>query len=101
MDTPAIKQIVRESDPNLDERTKDFHAAVVLLAMLEVGPHERQLMHFTGYGIFTIRHLLDNWKKNGVIDGEIICHGGWDDPEDGAVAFWLDVGVGTGVFERD
>jgi len=102
MDTPAIKEEIKRMDPNIQEHSHDFRAAVILLAMLEVGTDARALFHWTGYGIGNIRNYLNRWEKNGVIKEGIIYHGGWDDedPQTGAIAFWLDVSVGTGMVER-
>lgn len=102
MDTPAIKKEIIRMEPTIPTDSYEFVAAVVLLAVLEVGTEPRVLSHFTGFGISEIKCYLDRWKKNGVIQEGVVHHGGWDDPDNATavVAFWLDVMVGTGMIVR-
>jgi len=103
MDTPAIKQYVRELDPKLEEKDEAFEAAVILFAILEVGTNIKALWHFTGYDIITIHHYMKNWKANGIVEGENVYHSGWDDKDafTGQVSFWLDVCCGMGLMVRN
>lgn len=104
LDMPTAKALIREMDPILKDTDHEFTVAVIMLVMLEVGTYARAISHYTGYGLRAIQTILDRWKDNGVIGNGIdgnIYHSGWDKSGlEGAVAFWLDVGVGTGHFSK-
>jgi len=100
MDTPAIKQCIKEIDPIIEETDEVFEAAVILLAILEVGTVIKTLHHFTGYGIMRVRKYMERWEANGIVEDGKLYHSGWDDEGHGIIAFWLDVMVGTGMIKK-
>ncbi len=98
MNLAAIKESVKEMDPQLNTECDDFKVAVILLSILEVGPNESKLYQFTGYPFPKICIYLARLKKNGIIDDKYL-YINWGD-KDGAVAFWCDVLVATGKLEK-
>ena len=115
MDIPAIRQLIREDDPQLLETSKEFKAAVVLLAIGfgwteynkrnggKQRSRERLLMHVTGYPLSLIYEFVNNWKKAKVLQDWVIhCSWGPDcgDDELSAISFWLDVMVGVGTVNK-
>ncbi len=103
IDFPAIEKEVHRMDSGLAVWNESFIAATVLLSATQVGPHLRSIFHFTGYRknqLAKIRKFFKRWEQNGVFKDGVIYHGGWFDERCGGVAFWLDVGVGTGMLQR-
>lgn len=99
MTLEKVKAEVRKMDPNLDSESSSFRAAVVLLAGLVVGANADSIAEFTGYSRAEVRKFGSNLRECGVWRGsKTAC--GWDDPESGGVAFWMDVCVAEGTLRR-
>ncbi len=95
-----IHRTVLESDPDADKDSDSYHAAVVLLAALKVGQRPKVLAEFTRYPIDQIKEFSANLRANNVWNRGRTYHSGWDNEEDGGIAFWLDVSVALGFIER-
>lgn len=100
IDAPTAISVIRELDPDLKETEPEFKAAVILLLIPEVGTDAKSLSHCTGYPKWMIKNFLEKWEQGGLLRDGIVHHGGWFDEDAGAVAFWLDVMIGTGTVER-
>lgn len=99
MTLEETKELLREMDENLEEGSVGWDAALCLLASLEVGPFPDKVADFTELPLETVNEFAERLQANGVWKDGMI-HAAWDDPEAGAIAFWCDVGVATGLIER-
>ena len=94
-----LKQTIHELDPELKETDDYFKSALVLLTALYVGPRVVAVSKFTGLPRQFVREraarLRDSkvWVK-GATQGE------WRDPDNGGIAFWMDVAVAEGLLAR-
>ena len=77
----------------------DFDAACVLLASAVVGPDAGRIARHLDVPAARVRPLARRLRANGVWCGGRV-HGDWFDEKTGGIAFCLDIGVATGMFER-
>lgn len=91
---------VREMDPNLSMTDTAAYCAAMLLCAAEFGADTEDVLGRTGVPTETGYVIADRLRDQGVWDGNKTLHSGWDDPETGGVAFWMDVCTGTGLVER-
>ena len=77
-----------------------YHAAVVLLAALEVGQRPKSLSEFTGYDESEIKKFSANLRASNVWNRGRTYHSGWDDEKNGGIAFWMDTAIAQGLVER-
>jgi hypothetical protein len=99
----GLKQVVREIGvpDGWSEDSEDFQAGLVLMASLALNTTEPEaISQFTGVPLSVVRRFGRRLLANGVWqeDGSIAAN--WDDPENGGLAFMLDVWVATGDLER-
>jgi len=83
------------------EESEDFKAGLVMLAPLEIGTIEPEaISQFTGVPLPLVEQFAERLRVGGIwrSDGTIAAE--WDDPENGGLAFMLDVWVATGHLER-
>jgi hypothetical protein len=94
-----LEREVKKMDPNQDRDTDGFRAAVVALAGATVSTRIPDLVKFTGYDRVMVGMWVRNLRRAGVFrrDGKVACD--WFE-KDGAYAFWMDVCVALGWFER-
>lgn len=98
-----IRREIKRMDPNLNEEDSSFKAAVVLMASSVVGPNVDRVHRFsksvTKVNRAFVRDLARKLRKNAVwVNDKIHCE--WFEKEHGAIAFWLDVGVATGMIKK-
>ena len=101
MDAPAIAREIKDLDPTLSEKTKEFRAAVVMISTLEVGYSPKTLSHFTGYKLREVHKFMDGLQKNGILKDGILHCNWFEDGEEGVISFWLDVYCAVGSLKRD
>lgn len=80
---------------------EDVQAGLVLLAEFSIDTRDpRAISRFTGVPLRLVREFSARLIANGIWrpDGKIASE--WDDPENGAMAFMLDVWVALGLLER-
>lgn len=93
------KDEVRRLDPKLSADDKFFHAAVVLLAALQLGQNVRTLSKFTGYPPAFVQQIADRMRANKIwVNGKTRCN--WFDEEGGGLEFWLDVAAAFDLVRR-
>lgn len=100
MTIAKIQKEVRNMDPQLSGTDPAFHAAVVMMSALEIGQDVRKLARFTHVPLPTIREIAARLRAQGLWKNGTTYHSGWDDPESGGVAFWLDVSIALGYLQR-
>ena len=101
MSLEEIKKEIKHMDKSLSEKDDAFKAAVILLAGSsgEVIKGVPQLAKYTGYPKEFVKKIVGNARKNRIwIKGITYCD--WFDEKNGAIAFWLDVGVVLGYLEK-
>lgn len=97
----GIKKIVRELDPKLPATDDAYKVATILLSSaLNKQKTSADIVRFTGLPAEFVTATMLNLRKNGLgwKRGKFV-HGGWLE-NGGGMAFWLDVGVGLGWFEK-
>lgn len=98
--TPHYRQIVRKMDENTAPDSVEGHAVALLFAGARHGTRNvRELAAITGVPYESARTLARRLRSNGVwVGGKTRCN--WDDPQNGGIAFWMDVCVATGMLNR-
>lgn len=94
-----IREGIKSSDPNVNEDDESYKAAAVLLAAINVGQNQSKIVKLLGYPRALVAKFAYNLKKSGVWkNGKTYAE--WNDPENGGIAFWMDVCVAQGLMER-
>ncbi len=94
----TIKKELHSLDPKLPETDDAYKVGLILLSALQVGAKQKAVADFTGLPISFVQPVAARLRKNKVwVNG--ITRGDWFS-KDGGIAFWLDVGIGQGYFER-
>lgn len=93
------RKIVKKLDPNLDENSTGFNAAMVLIGASQVGTNADAIAKRTGLPRRKVREITGRCRDGGLFKNGKIVHGGWFD-KDGGIAFWLDVCVAEGMMRR-
>ena len=98
-----LKQMVREigEADGWTADSQDFQAGLVMLAALEIRTTEPEaISRFTGVSLPQVEQFAERLRDNGIwqSDGTIVAE--WAEPENGWLAFMLDVWVATGDLER-
>jgi len=92
---------VKRLDPKLGRDDEAFDVAVILITsvLIETQSPDR-LALFTMRPRSLVYRVVENLKKSDVFtkDGKWAVE--WWDKETGAIAFWLDVGIGQGLIKR-
>ena len=90
---------IKNLDPALSPDDPAYHAAMVLLASLTVGPNVRNVAAFTGYPLREVAAFGQRLRNSAVWVGhKIACE--WFEEDRGVLAFWCDVNVALGFMER-
>ena len=93
-------------DPGLSSADKEFEAAAVLLASLEIGPSANRIAQELGYPRAKVREYGKRLRDNGVWVKDKVCFEEieGDDEEDKdaklVLQFWLYVCVAVGLIIR-
>lgn len=99
--TPEYEAIVRSMDQNCDPSSEAGMAAAVMLAALKVGATNRAVSAECGVPIAKVSKFGRRLRKGGVWLPNKSTSCNWMDPETGGIAFWCDVGVATGMLQRE
>jgi len=95
----SLANILRELDPNLSPDDEAYQAAEIMLGGLTVQFDTPKLAMLTGYPTEFIERIKHNLSRAKILkDGKI--HSNWLDKEEGAIIFWIDLAVATGLMER-
>lgn len=95
-----IHNMIKESDPNLSQDDEAYKAAAVLLLSANIGPNQLAIARLLGYPRSLVAKFNYRLRKSKIWRRGKVYHSGWDDPEHGGIAFWLDVATATGLIER-
>lgn len=100
----TITNALRDADPNLEEGSEAWDAAMFLLAAANVGPSIDRIHKAIGLKRHQVREYASNLRKNGMWKGgrkPKLFHSGWfDEGELGMISFWLDVNIVLGFVNR-
>ncbi len=90
------KDMIHRTDPYVAEGTREFDAALVMLAALRFGASNlERLSELTGVGLESVREFARNLTKGGVWTDSRAKVEKWGEPG-GETAFWCDVNVAAG-----
>lgn len=98
--TPYYRNAVRALDPKLDLNDQSAYCAAMLLCAAKNGASDGDVIQRTGVPLAAGKAIAWRLRRNRVWRKTATHHSGWDDPESGGIAFWLDVNVGTGMMRR-
>lgn len=98
--TPYYANAVRKLDPKLDLKDPAAYCAAMLLCAANHGAVDADVIKRTGVPLHEGKAIAWRLRRNRVWQKMMTRHGGWDDPESGGIAFWMDVCVGTGMMKR-
>jgi hypothetical protein len=96
----ALREEIKKLDTALEPDSSSYVSACILMASAFVGANMRAVADLTGYCLDAVRKRAARLRKNGLWRGNRVFHSGWDDAEDGAWAFWLDVCIAEGLLKR-
>lgn len=91
---------IHEMDPNVKLDEPAAIAAAMLMAGVKHGAVEDVVIQKAGLPREQALEIAARLRAGGVWDGLKTVHSGWDDPESGDIAFWMDAMVGTGMLQR-
>jgi hypothetical protein len=91
---------IKKLDPNLSLTDTAAYAAAMLLFAMEHGANVNEAIKGTGVPVKEGREIGRRFRTNGIWRGDRTHHSGWDDPESGGIAFWMDASVGAGLLCR-
>lgn len=92
--------LLKELDPKLTEDDEAFRAGLVLLTAANVGANVRRVASFTGFPRREVSAYAARLRANGIWKNGRI-HVEWAEGGEGSgVAFWCDVNVACGIFQR-
>lgn len=94
-----IAEQIKQLDPKLQPTDPAYQAATFLIASLMVGPVQYKIQHLTKLPKGLVAMFAHHCRKNKIWFGGKI-HADWANEETGGLAFWCDVNVLTGMFER-
>lgn len=99
MNLDAIKNVIRQIDPSLEENEHDFQAAVTMYAAAIHIDNIKFLATFTKYGQKRCGDIIRNLRANKVVKNHK-WDVQWSHTNDGVLAFILDTLVACGYCER-
>lgn len=94
-----IQKQIAKLDPKLKPSDPAYEAAAFLIASLMVGPVQYKIEHLTKLSKKTVARFAKLCRENKIWFGGQV-HAGWFDDETGGIAFWSDVNVLLGMFQR-
>lgn len=99
MTLTGVKKEVSKLDKNMNPRSLEYKAAVIMLSALEVGADEKKVASFTKYPAATVKAVSKNLRKNKIwVKNK--THADWFDEKHGGIAFFADVAVAVGYLKR-
>jgi hypothetical protein len=100
MTVERIRSEIRNMDPNVEEDSDNFRAALILLSALEVGTTIHALVRFTGLPRVSVTWIVNNIRRNGIFTRKGQIGGAAWFEKDGGISFWLDVCSALGLMEK-
>jgi len=98
--TPYYRNEVRKMDDKLGLDEPAAYCAAMLLCAINHGAYTETVIDKTGVPAEVGNEIAERLRQQRIWVGPQTHHSGWDDPETGGIAFWMDVNVGLGFMER-